>query len=357
MAEAAADQLVPMIELVVSKMLQQSDFTDLLSKHLPAIEEMPNMPENVRASLEVANQMVARDLRGESNFDAVVTQLKSGQKEVILRVFHTDTSGSGKALLQGIQEANQKLQNRSNKMLHLAKCLEDVMQIDATSDMEGFVKLISGVTDLGIVEEDLATSKDFGAKAKEIANLIVATAQEVIQKCDFDQAFSFLANETVIDTGIAAAFFASLEVKNVEAMATLLQKPAVKDLVQVCDKKDTFVPAAVSILDLLHMAPWISLSASHLKVAHRPRLEMLTAFWNSSSDNSANLCLATFPSFRIPAPHAFRYFLSFSQNEMRYCTRTQFFIPSYASVLQPLAPSSTNLFLFWSCFWPNDTIR
>ena len=261
-AEAAAEKLVPMIELVVSKMLQQSDFVALLSHHLPTMEEMPNLPENVRTSLQVANQMVTKDLRGESNFDNILMQVKSGQKEVILRVFHSDTSGGGKAVLQGIQEANQKLQHRSNKLLHLTESLEGVKKLDATSDMEAFVKLITQVTDLQISADDVATQGGFGA-AKDLAGHIVLVSKTVVQQCNLDQSFNWRDDTAVMNTGLIAEFMASGPVKNLEKCCGLVRKSDVKHFMEdVCSMKDEFAPAAENILTMLRMAP--RLSASHL---------------------------------------------------------------------------------------------
>ena len=87
------EQLVPMVELLISKLLQQAEFQDLLSTYLPLMESMQNIPEHLQASLGVATQVATKDLRGDLNFDNVISALKNGQKDVVLRVFFTDTSG------------------------------------------------------------------------------------------------------------------------------------------------------------------------------------------------------------------------------------------------------------------------
>ena len=45
------------------------------------------MLEPVQASLTVANQVILKDLRGEDNFDNVLSSLKEGQKDVTLVAF------------------------------------------------------------------------------------------------------------------------------------------------------------------------------------------------------------------------------------------------------------------------------
>lgn len=251
-AAASTEEAGPMIELLISKLLQLDDYKSLLSTYLPILAEVDGLPEPLKAALELANQVLQQDLRGAETFDSVLQAVGLAEKDLVIRVFLGN--GNGKLILEDLRAANAQLQGRFTKALQVTKFKEQLSTVDASADLDKFVQILSGAAGVGVVEEDLTTTslgKDFEALGKSVIN----AAEKILKECRLGTSFACFYSGQAMDVAAMLAFFSSVEAKNVQLMSTLLAKDGIKAMLKICAMEEYLLKVAGAISDMSALAP------------------------------------------------------------------------------------------------------
>eukprot|EP00435_Cladocopium_sp_Y103_P065276 s157_g27.t1 len=248
---SASEQAVPMVELLVSKMLEQDDHLELLTKYLPVLEKMEDFPEPLQAGLELISSIVLQNLRGAETFDSVLESLKMAEKDVVVRVLHSDSTGNGKNVIARLQAANQHLQTRFSKALEMTKIKNRITSMDL-SDLSDWSKVVMNAAELGITSEDLSLVS-LAEDTKEVCCSLLAVGKKKLEEIDLDSALSCLYEDEAMDASAMIVFGDSAN--DIQILSDLLNSESVVAMMKLISMDHSAL--ATQTRDMCSLAPWL----------------------------------------------------------------------------------------------------
>lgn len=252
---ATSGQMLAMIELFLSKVLEAAEFEELCKAFVPKLCEMAHLDCELLSALQVVRQLVCQTKpEGEATFDNLLNSLELSQKNPVIRVFYSST-GHGKDVLESLNQKNIQLQTQFTKALKMTTQKEIVMKMKTSSDLNDFANAVISTVQLGIAASDLQT-QSMDTDVSSITNGVLESCAEAIQKCKVEEVFKWLEDEvTVFIAAEVKVFFESPEVRNVETMLNLLKMQPVMAMLKL-HQATKAAQQLRAIEDLNLFAPW-----------------------------------------------------------------------------------------------------
>ena len=275
-----------MVELLLSKILSESNYQALLEQYVPEIAAINGLPTGMTDNLQLLSKLVRRDLDGSSTFATLLGSLEVAKKEPVVRVLFVDGCANGAKLVADIEKANGELQGRFEQVCQLEEVSRNMQTADKLDDV---CKLVALAADLELAQEDLESenvSKDFQA----VANVFSKWLAKVRGDCNLEKILVCLEDGKPLVLGEVDAFFQSNRYTVLEGLVRVVENPKVLSLLEKGDSGGQ--QCAESLNNLHKTAPW---PQEMMSFFHGSITTTFSVGFRGFQESTVGMCVYTIP--------------------------------------------------------------
>lgn len=223
-----SEQTAAMVELLLSKLLAQDQFADLLAKHVAALLSIDALPIPILDNLQVLQRLVCHDLNGNKTYDALLQSVEAAKKDVVLRVLFSDPSGHAAKLLKDIETANAQLQDQFERASQVENALQNLKDVE---DTEAFCNMVARLADMNLTDQDFKTGS-VATHVSGISDLLSKWLVKIKGELPISSVLTCLEGDHPLQLEEAKVLFSSAPRNTVASLAAVLDQPGVMALLK-----------------------------------------------------------------------------------------------------------------------------